>query len=354
MFSTVIKELINALLSMRIERPKYKLSLEDYDIKGLIKEVGIHKLERPSRLLKVGAIDAASVNIHVGFSELAIAAVSYVGHKLFIALPSYKNINVSSDIPPIISSYISLNNVKWVTNKYVKIGTKYLDDPELPEGALAHDIRISLESYMIKELANFADADVVIIDGPIEYPLKHPVEESRWNREVKLLNEERVKSIRGLVERGVIPVSIVKRISGSRYLVRNPKEAINDALVITKIIDNIDKPSYLGPIITRGRYSNMTRYLYYIVIPIKTHLTSYSLFRVELPKEAIESFSTEYISNILSYLAYNSLGYGLSLPYKLVQADRASKRIVSMISSLTEGILRLKGITLIQGGMLYE
>ena len=118
------------LLSIRIERPKYKLSLEDYDIKGLIKEVGIHRLKRPSRLLRVGAIDAASVSFHVGFSELAIAAVSYVGHRSFIALPSYKNINVSSDIPPIISSYISLDNVKWITNRYVKIGTKYLDDPE--------------------------------------------------------------------------------------------------------------------------------------------------------------------------------------------------------------------------------
>lgn len=354
MFSTIIKELIDVLLSMRIEKPKYRLSLEDYDSSKLIKEVGVHVLDRPNKLLRFGAIDAASINMHIGFSELAIAAVSYVGHRVFMALPSYKGTSINPNAPPIIGSYISLDNVRWVTNRYIKIGIKYLDDPELPEGALAHDIRISLESYMIKELTNFDDADVVIIDGPIEYPLKHPLEESRWNKEIRLLNEERINNMKELINKGVIPVSIVKRVSGSRYLVRNSREVINDALIISNIIGNASKPSYIGPIIVKGKYSNIIKYLYYVVVPIKTHIPSYNLFRVELLREAIESMNAELLNDVLSYLAYNSTGYGLPLPYKLMQADRMSKKIVSMISSLTEGVLRLKGVTLIQGGILYE
>ncbi|HDN75619.1 MAG TPA: DNA double-strand break repair nuclease NurA [Acidilobales archaeon] len=357
MFESIVRELIDALMSLRVEKPRYELRYEDM-IGFTESELRLNYLSKPLRYYKTGAVDAASINLYVGFSQLAIAAGTFVGNSKTILIPYYKSEHMSDDIPPIVSSYVSVRNVRWVTDRYVKLGVRYLEDPELPEGALAHDIRISLETFILSNIPTHGDdSELILIDGPVEYPLKHPLEESKWNIEVKRLNEERVRILRSLVEGGRIPLSIVKRVGMSKYLVRKSVKSseLTDTQLIYRLLSRheIEKPIYIGPIEVRSIYGLTNKYMFYLIVPSSSYIRSFSIFRVEVIKEVYEYLSNK-LTDVLSYLALSTYSFGLPLPYKLNQADRASKKVVSAMASLINGMLKIKGITTIYEGLSYE
>ncbi len=354
MFQRVIAELVGALVKLRIPRPKYELlsDLTNESVIGDKNELSIKEIKEPKEIYSkftFAAIDAASVTLHVGFGELSLAMATYVDRNKLIIYPKLRD-NVSIEVP-VVSSYLKIESIDWITDKYLKLGIKYVNDPELPEGALAHDVRISLETYvMSKVYSRNEPPKVLIVDGPIEYPYRHPLEQSLWNDEIRRLNRDRVKVFKDLISRGVVPVAVVKRVWNSKTQIPGVDDVYT---IVRKVINSgmINKPVLIGPITSWTSFSDR-KYVYYISIPLTTYLGSITLLRIELLEDAVNKFN--YIDEVLSYVAYSSLRAGLPVPYILHQADRVSKRITSSIAKSISALLKVKGIPMFYGGVVIE
>ena len=354
MISRTIFELVNSLVNVELDRPKYSLEIADVELEP-VKDLKPVALPKPSRTYStVVALDASTATIHVGGGELAISSGCIVLRNAFV-YPSPKEVQEG---PPFIGAPLN-TGCDWVTDRYVKLGVRYIDDPDLPEGALAHDVRISLETFLIGKVLDLAGVGnpytLVLIDGPVEYPIKHPKEGSSWNAEIARLNDDRVSAMRDLVHGGFIPVSIVKRVWGSRYLTRNSDiHYLTDVQLVESIIElgePLRRPSYVGPWIVR--WEGTERVIYYIVNPLSRFTKMYSLFRVEFLRDSHE-VAGRLVDDILSVIAYSAGSYGITVPYKIYLADYISKRTVSELARFSQYVMMLKGLPTLYGGVTIE
>ncbi len=355
MFQKVISELVSALVKLKVPKPKYGLISDDNarrEIIGPNGELNIRVLDEPSstcRKLLFAAIDAASATFHIGFGELSLAVASYIYGSKLVIYPELRNI--SSISIPVVGSFLKIRDVNWITDKYVKLGIKYIEDPELPEGALAHDVRIALETYAIDRITSLMKPNVLIIDGPIEYPYRHPLDQSLWNDEIRRLNRDRINVMKKLVSDDVIPISIVKRVWNSR----SQLIGVDDVYTIIRRIINAgltNKPAIVGPIKSWTSF-NEVKYVYYVSIPLTSYLGSITLLRVEVLDSVLNRFY-DLIDDVLSYIAYSSLKAGLPIPYKLHQADRVCKKVISSIAKSISALLKVKGVPMFYGGVVIE
>ncbi len=349
--TSVISKLIEDIargLSESLPEQKFKLTEEGVlEVKG---EVRIRELDRVtpgSRVL--GGVDAASVTLRVARGELAIASGALtLGSRVVI----YPGPGVSAPEHPFMGVPLKVSG-EGVTNKYIMLGLEYSEDPELPENALSHDVRISLETYLIRKASTSREssgtAPVLLVDGPVVYPIKHPVEGSKWNAEIARLNLERVRAMREAVEQGLVPVSIVKRVWASSHLTRETgAEASyrNDLEFISSLVSGMSswrKPTLVGPWKVR---ESPVRFMSYVIVPQGIYWRTYSIFRVEMLKDAYEALGGEgNFERLASTLAYSALSHGASLPFKLYLTDRVTKQVIRGLTSNIKLLLRSRGIT---------
>lgn len=318
-----------------------------------VPDLELRPLNKAKEKYAFAAVDAASASIHIPCGEIAVAAGAIVTGR---NLKTYPTISGVARGPPYVGAPAD-GGISWVTSRYLKLGTPYFEDPDLPEGALSHDVRISIETYLIKNLKMCERIMILLIDGPAIYPFTLPMEGSKWNTEIGLLNEDRVNAMIDLLDRGIIPVCVVKRVWRSNYIPSITKYGIKDAeYLMTKILDTggrLSKPFMLGPWESRSRVGLPDRYMAYLVIPTNPYLRSYSIFRVEIVRDVAESLG-DGLEDILSSIAYGTYAYGGYVHPVLQVVDKVSKDLVSRLARTLETALRMMGVPIMYGGVGIE
>ncbi len=352
---SAIYELINAL-SVPAAKPKYKLYVNESPLETP-EELVRKPLLKPSRRFQVAAIDAAAATLHVPAGEVTVVAGAFCGPSSLRAYPGLR-IGWFSAKPPALGAPIDAD-IEYVMNRYVKVGLKFVNDPDLPEGALSNDLRIFIETHMIKSSINeVSEGTVLLIDGPVIYPLTHPVEGSVWNAELGGLNEDRVNAMLNLLENGVTPVCIVKRVWRAKHLIKalGLSSDVTDVQMIMGMLRvnvSSDKPLMIGPWEVRGAGKLPGRIMAYLIIPLSRTPRIYTLFRVEVLKP-VKEFLGDLFDDLISFIAYSTMSYGTYVPYRLYLADGLSKEVVSKNASYLENLLRINGVPLLYGGVTIE
>ncbi|MCD6340486.1 MAG: hypothetical protein J7L51_00855 [Desulfurococcales archaeon] len=352
MIKNILSMLVDELASATLRRSDYALTY-DYSIKDIhlfLKDVQVVELGKPKSRYEVLALDVASATIHIGGGEVALATGCVVGKKL-VTYPSL--IRRSTEGPPFIGAPI-MRELSLITNKYIMLGIRYSDDPDLPEGALTHDVRIALETHLIREAPRtLAKNGLLLVDGPIHYPITHPKEGTIWNFEIEKLNEGRVKAMYEVLEVGLLPISVVKRVWGSKHLAKKVGlSSTRDVALIESMIstryEKLSKPLMIGPLTMTEH--GIRKVLTYVVVPTSKYSKVFTIFRIEMLKDVVDSLGSR-LTDVMSSLAHSTVSYGTSLPYKLEIADSVSKELTAGMASLIEMLLKIKGIPVLYGGV---
>ncbi len=319
-----------------------------------VPDLKLRPLSKSNKKYLLAAVDAASASIHIPSGEIAIAAGAVITGRNLKTYPAISGVAIG---PPYVGAPAD-GGISWVTSRYLKLGTPYFEDPDLPEGALSHDVRISIETYLIKNLKMDERNTILLIDGPAVYPFTHPTEGSKWNAEIGLLNEDRVNAMTKLLERGIIPACIVKRVWRSSYIPTTISgHGVKDVeYLMSKILDmggQTSKPLVLGPWEARSRVGLPDRYMAYLVIPTNPYLRNYSIFRVEIVREVAETLG-DGIEDILSTIAYGTYAYGGYVHPTLQVVDKVTKDLVSRLARTLETALRMAGVPIMYGGVGVE
>ena len=349
---SALQELINELAKPLL-KPKYRLYVSEEVI--MPQNIELRRLPRPGRRWTFSAIDAASATLHVPAGEVTVVAGVLCGTRSTRIYPGFRIGRLSSEVPSLAAPIEG--ELDFVLNKYVKVGLKYVNDPDLPEGALSNDLRIYVETYLLRQaLKGRCVGEVLLVDGPTAYPLTHPLEGSVWNAELGGLNEDRVNAMRELVDAGVAPICLVKRVWRSKHLVRAAGlgEGLTDVQAILKLFRGAlpSSPTLVGPWSVKAAGGVPERLMAYVIAP-SAGASAYAIFRVEVIREAAELLGSK-LGEVLSQLAYSPVTYGTYVPYRLHVADRLSKEVASKNASALEALLRLNGVPLLYGGVKVE
>ncbi len=347
-----LQALINELAKPLL-KPKYRLYVSEEV--ALPQHIELRELPKPGRRYTLSAIDAASATLHVPAGEVTVVAGVMCGVNSVRVYPSFRVGVFRSEMPSLAAPIEG--DLDFVLNKYVKVGLKYVNDPDLPEGALSNDLRIYVETHLLRQALKCRCAgDVLLVDGPATYPLTHPLEGSVWNAELGGLNEDRVEAMRELVKAGIAPVCLVKRVWRSRHLVRVAGLSWNltDVQAMLKLLKGRlpGRPTLIGPWMVSAMGDAPERLMAYIIAP-SAGTSAYAIFRVEIIREAAELLGGR-LEEILSQLAYSPVTYGTYVPYRLHLADKLSKEVASRNASVLEALLRLNGVPLLYGGARVE
>jgi len=338
-------------------RPRYKL-LEDETRFKIPEDLRRESLEKPSRRYAFAALDAAAATLHVPAGEVSVVAGALCGVKNTYLYPGTSIIATVSG-PPFLGAPIE-KDLSFVSNRYVKVGLKYVSDPDLPEGALSHDLRIHMETYLLNVAKErLVKETVLLIDGPVTYPYTHPVEGSVWNAELGGLNEDRVAVMSELLEDGIIPVCVVKRVWRSKHLIRalGLSELLTDVKMIinTLGLSSIPyKPLMIGPWEVSGSADAPPRVMAYVLTPVAMPVRLYTIFRIEVLKAVQELLGEKRFLELVAAVSYSASSYGTYVPHRLHVADALSKEIVTKNASMLEALLKLKGVPLLYGGVTVE
>lgn len=332
----IVKESLYYVKSLPKRRPK--LTVLDYihangDVSRPLEDFRtlLIPLNKPSkRFRNIIGLDASSTSVSTYGIEIATASgVIYWGESFY-----YPRISMREFPIPFISYLGDNDTLPGVTNTYIKLGIKYRDDPALPEGALEHDVRISMETYLMNECLKLFKNAYVLVDGPIYYPIYHSEGgRNRWNDELAHLNSERVQMFKELTSRGIVPIAIVKRIETSKYL---PSNLFGEDLDVNIINRNLVKltPPYRPLRLPFFTYEKARlgpdRVFTYLAIPKSIIKGSYGIYRIELLKETFESVSKKTLNELIEFLAFNSMNNKYLIPLKLLEADRISKALIKM------------------------
>jgi len=335
----VVKDTLTFAKALPIHRPKLTVldylggdlsrPLEDFECKTLFKP--IEKGEVTYR--RVIGLDASSTSVSTYGIELAAAAGTiYWGQCIYYPRISLRDLPI-----PFISYLGDKEGLPGVTTSYIKLGIKYREDKALPEGALEHDVRISMETYLMALSKRVFRETIILIDGPIYYPIYHSENlRSRWNDELHKLNEERVKMFKELTEEGFIPLAIVKRIETSKYLPTKYFGKDRDVNVLNRYLIKLrppHKPLRTPFFIYEKAHLGPDRVFTYVAIPRSVVKGSYGIFRIEMLKETYESIKPKSLSELVTFLTYSSLNNRFLIPIKLLEADRISKSLVRMLKN---------------------
>ncbi len=338
-------------------RPRYKL-LEDETRYTIPEELRRESLKKPSKRYVFAALDAAAATLHVPAGEVSVVAGALCDVRSAYLYPG-TGIVASVNGPPFLGAPIE-EDLSLVSNRYVKVGLKYVNDPDLPEGALSHDLRIHMETYLLSVAKErLGSGTVLLIDGPVTYPYTHPVEGSVWNAELGGLNEDRVTMMSNLIEEGIIPVCVVKRVWRSKHLIRalGLSELLTDVKMIMNTLglsDVPDKPLVIGPWEVSGSTDTPPRVMAYVLTPVAMPVRLYTIFRIEVLKAVQELLGEERFLELIAAISYSASSYGTYVPHRLHVADALSKEVVTKNASVLEAMLRLKGVPLLYGGVTVE
>lgn len=309
-------------------------------------------ISRPSRSLVSSAVDAASSNIMTSNNEVALSAGVICASKITV----YPDVMTYVAEAPFAGALLG-SKMTGVTDSYIMLNLRYADDPNLPLGAISHDVRINLESYMIsKSLEMLRFNTVLMIDGPIYYPLHYPKMVCSWNDELSRLNEYRTKLIREAYRHGLLPVNIVKRIRNSYYIPPSVSRGVSDVEFVEVLVKdmNVRSKPIRTPIYLYRRGEGPARYFTYVAVPKSSIYSTYSVFRIEVLKEVFDDVLYDFIDDVLSYIVFEAYDYGLGIPYKLSIADSYSKGVLSKMTKIFVNMLMVRGVSIPYEALEYE
>ncbi|MEM0504404.1 MAG: DNA double-strand break repair nuclease NurA [Sulfolobales archaeon] len=309
-------------------------------------------ISRPSRPLVSGAVDAASSNIMTNNNEVALSVGVVCASKITV----YPDVMTSVTEAPFAGTLLG-SRMAGVTDSYIMLNLRYADDPNLPLGAISHDVRINLESYMIsKSLEILQPNTILMIDGPIYYPLHHPKMVCRWNDELSRLNECRTKLIREAYRYGLLPVNIVKRVRNSYYIPPSISSGVSDVEFVEALIKdmNVRSKPIRTPIYLYRRGEGPARYFTYVAVPKSSIYNTYSVFRIEVLKEVFDDMPYDFMDDALSYIVFEAYDYGLDIPYRLSIADSYSKGVLSKMTKIFVNMLIMRGVSIPYEALEYE
>lgn len=348
----IVKESLYYVKSLPKRRPK--LTVLDYlSVKGVISRPLedfrslLVPVKKPTRYFtNVVGLDASSTSVNTYGIEIATSSGAiYWGGSFYYPRVSARDFSI-----PFISYLGDNDSLPGVTNAYIKLGIKYRDDPALPEGALEHDVRISMETYLMRVCLEFFKNAFLLIDGPIYYPIYHSEEGGKkWNNELAHLNSERVQMFKELTSKGLIPIAIVKRVETSKYLPSNLFGKDLDVNIINRNLIKLKsphKPVRLPFFIYEKASLGPDRIFTYLAIPKSIVKGSYGIYRVELLKETFEAMNEKTLNELISFIAYSSMNNRYLIPLKLLEADRISKTIIRMQKNYVIKRFEFYGISL--------
>ncbi len=309
-------------------------------------------LRRPYIETQIYALDAASATLHTGFGEVSVVAGALISAGSVFSYPSISSPPPSK--PPFIGALYS-GNLDFINDKYIELRHPYKLDPFLPEGVIAHDLRINLENYLIEKVTEFGEKGIVLIDGPATYPFHQVESGSKWSMELGLLNEKRVQVMRKIASKGFTPVCVVKRIWGSTYLPPAEELGLKDVEYILRLQEGTlpKRPIIIGPWEFRERVGVPDRLMAYVLTPLNIYSPSFSVVRMEMLRDIAESSEVRF-KELASIISYNALTYAVIEPIQLLKADKISKELVRRLTSILEAVLRREGLMILYGGAQIE
>ncbi len=280
-------------------------------------------------------VDAASATLMVAGGELGIASYAVVGPEISVTYP-HTHIPPSSG-PPFVAATAGEDRL-GVTTRYIKIGKRFADDPDLVMGVPTADIRIGLENEALRKAVGRAEEGwLVVVDGP---PSHSPsVEDVMWAEEVRELYAGRASLVRMACSSGVSVAFVVKRVWGVSWLGHNLAD--HDVLALAL-------RGAAGPALLLGEVEALRAGVRYVVIYVAVRhapYRGYSVFRVEVPE--CSPMSPE---DVASLMARSALSSGMPVPAPIHSADYVSKVIAKYLARQAEAALRVAGAALIYGG----
>ncbi len=316
----------------------------------LPEELSVFSLDKPNERFNFVGVDAASITLYTPYGEVAITSGAIGTLNRTSYYPS-KLRPTKERGPPYVGALES-GGLDWVTDKYILLGTPYKLDPFLPEGAISHDIRIGLESYLISRAKKLFKNALLLIDGPATYPFSPVTEGSKWSVELGLLNKLRVKALMEAFAEGLTPICVVKRVWGSAYIPEAVAEGNKDVSVVMNYVSKhfpLTKPLIIGPWENRGRVGVPDRIMAYLAIPINPYLHTVSVLRIEVLRDIAESINTKLIE-LAKALSWEIMEYGTYVPPAIQVADKLSKALVRRHASLIETVFKRTGVLILYSG----
>ena len=280
-------------------------------------------------------VDAASATMMVAGGELGIASYAVIGPEISVTYPHTHTPPAGG--PPFIAATAG-DDGPGVTTRYVKLGMRYSDDPDLVMGVPTADVRIGLENEGLRKGIERAEEGwVIAVDGP---PSHSPsVEGAYWGDEVRELYAERAALVRRACSEGVAIAFVVKRVWGVSVLGRDVAD--HDILAIAL-------QGASGPALLLGEAEAVRAGVRYVVTYAAVRhapYRGYSVFRVEVPE--CSPISAEEVS---AFMARSALTSGVPVPAPVHSADYLSKVIAKYLARQAEAALRIAGAALIYGG----
>lgn len=341
-----------------IEEPSVR-NIEILD-ERVVKHVEIVNIKRPSG--DIFALDSSSRVVETPYVFIAIASgsihsrftgrgldVPHAESLIGISEPCCKHISVIPEVE-IESSFIErLKNTPGILASN-PLGVPYSNSYD--KQLVLAELRLHVENCLLEKFLNsdLAMRDTTIfIDGPLIHPV-HYHSEARVIRRgeesldetsgVEYQNKQRSELIKGLREKGVVSIGVVKRLHRSYYLSsvdpvgigvgRINDEAYISAMILSGRI-NVRAPVMIGPIRIKHESLGLSRLMWYIVAPRRLYpatgaMGNFVAYRVEL-------FDQRDAEKTLGYVLYDSLHMGSYLPLSILIVDKRVKKITSSITS---------------------
>ncbi|MEM1638809.1 MAG: DNA double-strand break repair nuclease NurA [Desulfurococcaceae archaeon] len=343
---------IEVLEEPAIKQAQIKTSLPIEDIFAL--DTSSRVIETPYVFIGIGAGSVYSRLTGRGFDAPHAASILGLEKPLCNHVVVIPEIELEQDFTNKISSMSGVLASNPIGIPYTSGYSKHV---------VLMELRLMIELCLMKTFLNSNYAtpgSTLLIDGPITYPFYFPAETSlTWSRDklktysdsLEFLNSERVKIVDRLMKQGVLVVGIVKRLVKSYYLSSvDPAKLsvgrINDEayimMLLLRVNKTLEKPFIIGPIRVKHETSNITRLMWYIVVPrriypITSGMGNFVSYRVELLEN--NSHRKDYV---LEQIFYDSFHTGSLLPLSLLVVDRRVKKVTS---SMVTYLLYMTGLT---------
>ncbi len=287
------------------------------------------------KALPVMGVDAASATLMVAGGELGIASYAVVGPEISITYPHTHTPPTGG--PPFVAATAGEDR-PGVTTRYLKLGSRFADDPDLVMGVPTSDVRIGLENEALRRAAERAgEGWLIAVDGP---PSHTPsIEDVRWAEEVRALYAERAGLVKRACSEGVAVAFVVKRVWGVSLL----GHALADHDILALALREAS-----GPALLLGEAEALRAGIRYVITYVAVRhapYRGYSVFRVEVPE--CSPLSPEEVS---AFMARSALASGVPVPAPIHSADYVSKVIARYLARQAEAALRVAGAALIYGG----
>jgi len=304
------------------------------DEEQLEPRIRVREVRRVRSVPLIG-VDAASATLIVAGGELGIASFAVVGPEISM---TYPHTHMPPSSGPAFVAATAGEDAPGITTRYIKLGKRFSEDPDLVMGVPTADVRIGLENEALRRaIMRAGEGWLIAVDGPASHTPS--VDDVLWADEVKALYDERASLVREACMSGISVVFVVKRVWGVNLL----GHSLADHDILALALRGAS-----GPALLLGEAEALRAGVRYVVTYVAVRhapYRGYSVFRVEVPE--CSPMSPEEAASIM---ARSALSSGVPVPAPIHSADYVSKAIAKYLARQAEAALRVAGAALIYGG----